>query len=405
MAELNKNDVKLIEKRLGRKTNDLELGIFHVMWSEHCSYRTSKPYLKKLYSTSKRKLVGEGENAGVLDIGKNYFVAFKMESHNHPSAIEPYQGAATGIGGILRDIFTMGARPVASGDPLYFGSMKKKKNAHLLKGVVKGISDYGNSVGVPILGGETFFDDSYDVNCLVNVFALGIGKKEDLIKGVASGKGNIILYFGSKTGRDGVHGATFASVELSEKSKQDRPSVQIGNPFEEKKLIEAIMEIAEKKLVVSMQDMGAAGLTSSSVEMAQRGNVGLEMDLSKIPLREDDISFYEMMLSETQERMLAVVEKKNLKKLLSILEKNEIEYAIIGKIIDGNELILKDGRKRIACIPLDILLENIPPSNNAIEEVNREKSVTKKIKKDNIKKCFLRLLKSDNINSKKWIYE
>ncbi len=405
MSDLKQKDRTVIEERLGRPLNEVEAGIFSVMWSEHCSYRTSKPTLRRLFSTSKRKLIGEGENAGILDIGNGYFTAFKMESHNHPSAIEPYQGAATGVGGILRDIFTMGARPVASADPLRFGPMSEQRSRHLLEEVVKGISDYGNSVGVPTISGETQFDRSYSVNCLVNVFALGIGKKSSLVRGVARGEGNLVLYFGSRTGRDGVHGATFASDELNEESKKQRPSVQIANPFEEKKLIEACMELAEKGLLVAMQDMGAAGLTSSSVEMAARGGVGMEMDLSLVPLRQDDVTFYEMMLSETQERMLSVVNPKNLGKVTAILEKNEIEWAVIGKVIKERSLVLKSGSEPVADIPLYILLENIPPANAASEEYSKESGEAAPVRSNAVPDTFVKILSSDLVNSKHWIYE
>jgi phosphoribosylformylglycinamidine synthase len=405
MGKLKENDLKTITKQLGREPNEIEQAIFSVMWSEHCSYRTSKPFLKKLFSKSKRKIVGQGENAGVLDIDDGDFVAFKMESHNHPSAIEPYQGAATGIGGILRDIFTMGARPVACSDPLRFGHLSDPHCRHLLEEVVRGISDYGNSVGVPTIAGETQFDPSYKINCVVNVFALGIGRTDELIRGVASGRGNLILYFGSKTGRDGVDGAYFASDPLSEKSKEDRPSVQIANPFQEKKVIEACLKIAKKRLVVSMQDMGAAGLTSSSVEMASRGDVGIELDLSKVPKRQSDVTPWEMMLSETQERMLAVIEQKKLDEIIEIFKQEEIEWAIIGKITDTKRMILKEGEKTLGDIPISLLLEEVPPANDRIKIENKESDELMGVKTGNIKNVIEKILSSNNINSKHWIYE
>ena len=405
MGILSANDLKIVTERLKRKPNSVEAGIFSVMWSEHCSYRTSKPFLSKIFTDSPRKLAGPGENAGALDIGDGYFVAFKMESHNHPSAIEPYQGAATGIGGILRDIFTMGARPVASTDPLRFGHMNDPHSRHLLEEVVRGVSDYGNSVGVPTLCGETQFDDSYGINCLVNVFALGIGRTDEIIKGRASGTGNLVLYFGSKTGRDGVDGAFFASDELTEESKKNRPSVQIANPFQEKKVIEACMEIAQKHLVVAMQDMGAAGLTSSSVEMAERGNVGISMDLSKVPLRQNDVTHYEMMLSETQERMLAIVEPGRLKEITAVLKRHEVDWAVIGEVIDEPALKLFDGDgESVAVIPLESLQYDVPPAGTKREKRELE-TAQADLSQISVPSAVKKLVASDLINSKHWIYE
>jgi len=300
---LTSDEYQKIVKALGREPNYTELGVFSVMWSEHCSYKSSRYYLKNLPTEGPYVLQGPGENAGVVDIGGGLAVAFKMESHNHPSFIEPYQGAATGVGGILRDIFTMGARPIASLNSLRFGSIDHPRTRYLLSGVVAGIGGYGNCIGVPTVGGECYFDACYNANILVNAFTLGIVKKKRIFMGVAKGAGNPVMYVGSKTGRDGIHGATMASESFSEEKEQRRPTVQVGDPFTEKLLLEACLELMEKDFIIGIQDMGAAGLTSSSAEMAGRGGCGIELDLSSVPLRETGMTPYEILLSEAHERI------------------------------------------------------------------------------------------------------
>ncbi len=331
---LTSAEYALIGQQLGREPNLLELGIFSVMWSEHCSYKSSRRYLKGLPTTGPHVLLGPGENAGVVDIGDGMAAAFKMESHNHPSYIEPYQGAATGVGGILRDVFTMGARPIASLNSLRFGDPSHPKTAWLLAGVVRGIGGYGNCVGVPTVGGEVAFDKSYNGNCLVNAFTVGILPKNKIFKGTASGVGNPVLYVGSKTGRDGIHGATMASAEFGEDSEHKRPTVQVGDPFTEKLLLEACLELFQTDALVGIQDMGAAGLTSSSVEMAGRAGSGLELDVAKVPRREQGMTPYEVMLSESQERMLLVAKAGHEAEVLSIFHKWDLDAAVIGRVTD-----------------------------------------------------------------------
>ncbi len=294
---------------LGRTPTYSELGIFSVMWSEHCSYKSSKTHLRKLPTSGPRVLQGPGENAGIVDIGDGWAVAFKMESHNHPSYIEPYQGAATGVGGILRDVFTMGARPIACLNGLHFGRPEHPRTAYLVKGVVRGIGDYGNCVGIPTVGGQVVFHPSYDGNILVNAFTLGLLRSDRIFRGFASGPGNPIWYVGSKTGRDGIHGATMASAEFSEETEEKRPTVQVGDPFTEKLLLEACLELMAEDVIVGIQDMGAAGLTSSSFEMAGRAGTGVRIDLDRVPMREEGMTPYEILLSESQERMLLVPQK------------------------------------------------------------------------------------------------
>ncbi|MBI3995203.1 MAG: phosphoribosylformylglycinamidine synthase subunit PurL, partial [Nitrospirae bacterium] len=303
---LSPEEYQRILALLGREPNRLELGLFSVMWSEHCSYKSSRVLLKKFPTKGERVVQGPGENAGAVDIGDGLVAVFKIESHNHPSFIEPYQGAATGVGGILRDIFTMGARPIALLNSLRFGPLETAGNRYLLEGVVAGIAGYGNCMGIPTVGGEIYFNESYNLNPLVNVFCLGIVKKDEIFRASASGVGNTVIYIGSKTGRDGIHGATMASESFDESIEARRPTVQVGDPFTEKLLLEACLEIMKRGLVVGIQDMGAAGLTSSSVEMAGRGGTGIELDLSLVPRREEGMTPYEVMLSESQERMLLV---------------------------------------------------------------------------------------------------
>ncbi|HZX49156.1 MAG TPA: phosphoribosylformylglycinamidine synthase subunit PurL, partial [Nitrospirota bacterium] len=324
------DEFERILKILGREPRIVELGIFSVMWSEHCSYKSSRIHLKKFPTKGDRVLQGPGENAGVIDLGDGLAAVFKMESHNHPSFIEPYQGAATGVGGILRDIFTMGARPVAILNSLRFGDIKLPRNRYLFSGVVSGIAGYGNCIGVPTVGGEIYFDEIYNNNILVNVFALGIVKKDRIFKGVASGVGNPVIYVGSKTGRDGIHGATMASDVFDETSDAKRPTVQVGDPFTEKLLLEACLEVMNKGLIVGIQDMGAAGLTSSSCEMAGRAGTGIDIHIDRVPMRETGMTPYEVMLSESQERMLIVTEPAKEKDVMEIFHKWDLDAVVIG---------------------------------------------------------------------------
>src|SRR5215210_3274474 len=363
---LTPDEFERIKKILGRDPNFTELGIFSVMWSEHCSYKNSRRELKKFPTTGPNILVKAGEeNAGVIDIGDGWAVAFKMESHNHPSAIEPFQGAATGVGGIIRDIFTMGARPVFSLNSLRFGPIsgdgtQTKTNRRLFAGVVSGISHYGNCIGIPTIGGEVYFDDSYEGNPLVNVFNLGILRHEQIARGAAKGIGNPVFYVGAETGRDGLAGAAFASRELTEESKQDRPAVQVGDPFKEKLLLEACLELLETGAVAGIQDMGAAGLTCSACETASRGGTGVEIDLAKVPKRELGMTPYEIMLSESQERMLIIVEKGQEQTVRDIFEKWDLPYAEVGVVKDdGMMRVLNDGAVA-AEIPARQLAEEAP---------------------------------------------
>jgi phosphoribosylformylglycinamidine synthase len=401
-----------ILKIMGRKPTYTELGIFSVMWSEHCSYKTSKPLLKGFPTKGPRVLQGPGENAGVVDIGDGYAICFKVESHNHPSAIEPYQGAATGVGGILRDIFTMGARPIACGDSLRFGSLKDPHVRGLVKGVVAGIGGYGNCVGIPTLAGEAVFDDVYRENCLVNALALGVLKHKDMARGRASGLGNPVMYIGSTTGRDGIHGATFASVELSEKSEEKRSAVQVADPFMEKLLLEATLELIQKKLLVGIQDMGAAGLTSSSVEMAFRGNAGVEIDVAKVPKRESGMVPYEVMLSESQERMLLVARKGQEKAVQKVLEKWGLHAAVIGRVTGGHFHRVFEGKRLVSEIPAAALADDHHPLFPVARRPEKEPAYLKKTRAfnparlpepKNYAAAFVKLLGSPNIGSKAWI--
>ena len=334
---LSDEEYLLIKKILKRKPNLLELGIFSVMWSEHCSYKSTKKWLKTLPTKGKNVICGPGENAGIIDIGEEDALVFKMESHNHPSFIEPYQGAATGVGGIMRDVFTMGARPIANLNSLRFGSPKHPKTKNLLSGVVKGIGDYGNCVGIPTVGGECFFHESYNNNILVNAMCVGLVKKNKIFYSIAKGVGNPIIYVGSKTGRDGIHGATMASAEFDDNSESSRPQVQVGDPFMEKLLLESCQELMKEDAIIAIQDMGAAGLTSSSFEMASKGSCGVRLNLEKVPCREKNMTPYEIMLSETQERMLMIVKPSKKKITFEIFKKWGLDAKEIGKITDtGN---------------------------------------------------------------------
>ena len=339
---LTLDEYDLIKKTIGRDLTYTELGIASVMWSEHASYKNSIKYLKTLPRDGSALLTKAGEeNAGVVDIGDGLAVSFKIESHNHPSAVEPYQGAATGVGGILRDIFTMGARPVAALNSLRFGNQNNPQVKKLMKGIVSGIADYGNCFGVPTVGGEVYFEDSYEGNPLVNAMAVGILKHENLATASAIGVGNYVVYVGAKTGRDGIHGATFASIELSDESEEKRTAVQVGDPFMEKLLLEATLEVIEAGLVEGIQDMGAAGLTCSSSEMAAKAENGIELDVSLVPQRETGMTAYEIMLSESQERMLLVIKPENLAKITEIFEKWDLDAVKIGVVTDNGNLAIK----------------------------------------------------------------
>ena len=350
---LTVDEFRRILDLIGRTPNMTELGIFSVMWSEHCSYKSSRPYLRKLPVESPRVLQGPGENAGVIDIGDGLAVAFKIESHNHPSFIEPHQGAATGVGGIMRDVFTMGARPIALMNSLRFGELEEPRTRFLLNGVVDGISSYGNCTGVPTVGGEIYFDACYNGNILVNAFCLGLVKTDRIFLAGAGGVGNQILYVGSKTGRDGIHGASLlASSEFDETTEDKRPTVQVGDPFTEKLLIEACLELFECDWIVGVQDMGAAGLTSSSFEMAHRAGTGVFMDLSKVPLREEGMIPYEILLSESQERMLFVVKPGHEKEALAILDKWGLDAAIIGEVVEEPNVRIQFEGKEVVNLPI-----------------------------------------------------
>jgi phosphoribosylformylglycinamidine synthase len=408
--KLTEEEYKKIVEILGREPNLTELGMFSAMWSEHCSYKSSRVHLKKLPTSGPRVVQGPGENAGAVDIGDGLCAVFKMESHNHPSFIEPYQGAATGVGGILRDIFTMGARPVALLDSLRFGGLDNPKNRHLVKGVVSGIADYGNCMGVPTVGGETVFNDIYTLNPLVNVFCLGIARKDRIFLGKAAGVGNPLIYVGSKTGRDGIHGATMASDSFDDKAQQKRPTVQVGDPFTEKLLLEACLEIMGGDLLVGIQDMGAAGLTSSSCEMASREGTGVEIDLANVPRREPGMTPYEIMLSESQERMLMVAKAGKEEEVLRICKKWELDVAVIGKVTDTGRVVVKDSGTVVAEIPAKALADEgprydrpraQPPYQDMLQMVNWD--AIRDVSDPN--RVLLDLLSSPTIASKRWIYE
>ena len=389
---------------LGSEPNFTEIGIFSVMWSEHCSYKHSKPFLTQFPTSGEHVLMGPGEGAGVVDIGDNQAVVFKVESHNHPSAVEPYQGAATGVGGIIRDIVSIGARPINLLNSLRFGELTEKQNRRLLRGVVAGIGGYGNCIGIPTTAGEIEFDDRYDGNPLVNAMCVGIIDHDMVQKGTAKGVGNSVIYVGLKTGRDGIHGATFASEELSEDSESKRPSVQIGDPFVGKKLMEATLEAITFDELVGIQDMGAAGLTSSSSEMAAKGGSGLHLRLEQVPTREQGISPYEMMLSETQERMLLVVEKGTEQKFLDLFDKHELDSAVIGEVTDTDRFVLTYEDEVFADIPVQPLSDEAPVY--VLEGTSPEYNETKNdYSSVDVESVFDQLLQHPTIASKRYLYE
>lgn len=390
---------------MGREPNLLELGIFSVMWSEHCSYKSSRIHLAKLPTKAPWVICGPGENAGVIDIGDGDAAIFKMESHNHPSYIEPYQGAATGVGGILRDVFTMGARPVANMNALRFGDINAPKMRHLVKGVVAGIGGYGNCVGVPTVGGETIFHPSYNGNIIVNAMTVGIAKADKIFYSAAAGVGNPVVYVGSKTGRDGIHGATMASAEFDENSEEKRPTVQVGDPFTEKLLIEACLELMASDAIVAIQDMGAAGLTSSSVEMASKGGVGIRLDLDKVPCREAAMTPYEMMLSESQERMLMVLKPGREDFAQAIFRKWELDFAVIGEVVDGGDLTMTFHGEVVGRIPLDPLADAAPKYDRPHVPTPKRAALTDVPASANIVADLKTLLGSADLCSRRWIWE
>ncbi len=405
---LKSDEYKKICKLLKRTPNITELGIFSAMWNEHCSYKSSRIHLKKLHTKGKKVIQGPGENAGVIDIEDGDAIVFKIESHNHPSFIEPYQGAATGVGGIMRDVFTMGARPIANLNSIHFGSTQNKKTKNLLRGVVHGIGGYGNCMGVPTIAGQTSFDRSYNGNILVNAMTLGLVKKDKIFYSKAAGLNKPVIYVGSKTGRDGIHGASMASTSFDEKIEEKKPTVQVGDPFTEKLLLEACLELMSGDSIIAIQDMGAAGLTSSSIEMASKGNLGIEINLNKVPCREAKMTPYEIMLSESQERMLIVLESGKEEIAKKIFDKWNLDFAVIGKTTNTKNIELFFDNKQVANIPVNTLVENSPmydrkwkksklPKKNKID-----KTIFKSLKiKDTLKK----ILSSPNVCSKEWIWQ
>ncbi len=406
---LTPDEYQRIEHILGRAPNYTELGIFSVMWSEHCSYKSSRVHLRKFPTSGPRVIQGPGENAGIIDIGDGWVAAFKMESHNHPSFIEPYQGAATGVGGILRDIFTMGARPIACLDSLRFGDLDAPRMRYLVDGVVRGIGGYGNCIGIPTVGGETSFHSCYNGNILVNAFALGVTTRDKIFKGTASGVGNPVIYVGSKTGRDGIHGATMASAEFDETSEEKRPTVQVGDPFTEKLLLEACLEVMESDAIVGIQDMGAAGLTSSSFEMAGRAGTGIRLNLDRVPVRESGMTPYEIMLSESQERMLIVAKRGHEQDVMRIFEKWDLNASVIGEVTnDGFVRVFWHGDE-VAAIPVGPISTEAPVYERPMKRPSSTPSghlLPARGEKDlDVTDMLLRLIASPNLCSKHWITE
>ena len=404
---LTESEFDKIKELIGRIPNFTELGIFSAMWNEHCSYKSSRVWLSKLPTKNKYVVQGPGENAGVIDIGDDDVAIFKIESHNHPSFIEPYQGAATGVGGILRDVFTMGARPIANLNSIRFGKPEHPKTKHLLNGVVSGIAGYGNCMGIPTVGGEVEFDECYDGNILVNAMNIGLAKKNKVFLSIASGVGNPVIYVGSKTGRDGIHGASMASQEFDDNSEAKKPTVQVGDPFAEKLLLEACLELMKTDTIISIQDMGAAGLTSSSVEMASKGKLGIEIDLNKVPCREMEMQPFELMLSESQERMLIVLKEGKEKEAEKIFKKWDLDFSVIGKMTNSKNLVLHFNKEIVCDIPITSLADEAPKYNREWistplpEEIN----IDKKLNDLDIKDCLVKLLTHPNQSNKSWVWE
>jgi phosphoribosylformylglycinamidine synthase subunit PurL len=402
---LNEDEWKHILRVMNRAPNLTELGIFSVMWSEHCSYKSSRVHLRKLPTTAPWVIQGPGENAGVIDIGDGQAIIFKMESHNHPSFIEPYQGAATGVGGIMRDVFTMGARPIAMLNALRFGEPTHPKTQHLVSGVVAGIGGYGNCMGVPTVGGEVNFHRSYNGNILVNAMCVGLANTNKIFLSAAKGAGNPVVYVGSKTGRDGIHGATMASAEFDDASEEKRPTVQVGDPFTEKLLLEACLELMATDAIVGIQDMGAAGLTSSSCEMADKGGSGIELNLDKVPCRETGMTPYEMMLSESQERMLMVLKPGREAQAEAIFKKWELDFAVIGVTTDTKRLVLNFKGKIVADIPVTALADEAPLYERPWEEPKRPAALALVPEPKSVMDALAKLVASPDLCSRRWIYE
>lgn len=406
---LTDEEFETVKKILHRQPNYTETGLFSVMWSEHCSYKNSKPVLRKFPTTGAHVLQGPGEGAGIVDIGDGLAVVFKMESHNHPSAIEPYQGAATGVGGIIRDVFSMGARPIAMLNSLRFGELTSPRVKYLFEHVVAGIAGYGNCIGIPTVGGEIQFDDCYEGNPLVNAMCVGLIRHEDIQKGQAHGVGNTVMYVGASTGRDGIHGATFASEQLSEDADEKRPAVQVGDPFMEKLLLEACLELVKSDALVGIQDMGAAGLTSSSAEMASKAGMGIEMWLDDVPQRETNMSAYEMMLSESQERMLIVVKAGREQEIKDLFIKYDLNAVVVGKVTDDKMLRLLHKGEVVAEVPTDALAEDAPVYHRPSAEPDYFSEFQKMTPElpvvTNFNETLLQLLQQPTIASKEWVYE
>ena len=404
---LTLEEYERIVSLVGREPNITELGIFSLMWSEHCSYKSSKAFLKKLPTKGKHVIQGPGENAGIIDIGGGLAVVFKIESHNHPSFIEPFQGAATGVGGILRDIFTMGARPIALLDSLRFGPLDTPRNRAIMDGVVAGISSYGNSIGVPTVGGEVYFDDCYSKNPLVNVFCLGLVEKDKIFYAKAEGVGNPVLYVGSKTGRDGIHGATMASAEFGKETEQKRPNVQVGDPFKEKLLLEACLEVMDKGLIVGIQDMGAAGLTCSTAEMPAKSGTGISINLDLVPQREEGMTPYEIMLSESQERMLLVAKKENVTEVQKTFAKWDLDAVDIGEVTAGRNLRVSFRGETVVDVPVDAVVNLCP----VYRRPSRKPAYLRTVQKldlpplaSDLGATLLKLIASPTIADKEWVF-
>ncbi len=402
---LKPDEFESIKKLLKKDPNLLELGIFSAMWNEHCSYKSSRLHLQKLPTKGKQVIQGPGENAGVIDIGDDDAIVFKIESHNHPSYIEPHQGAATGVGGILRDVFTMGARPIALLNSIHFGSPAHHKTKSLLNGVVSGIGGYGNCIGIPTVAGETKFDSTYNENNLVNAMAVGLAKKNKIFYSKAKGINKSVVYVGSKTGRDGIHGASMASAEFDENTEDKKPTVQVGDPFTEKLLMEACLELMKDNSIISIQDMGAAGLTSSSVEMASKGSLGIELELEKVPCREENMTPYEIMLSESQERMLIILEDGKETDAKKIFDKWDLDFIVIGKTTNTNNLTLKFNGEIKGEIPIEALASKAPIYDRkwVRKKISKNKIDLKNLKKIKIEEALLKILSSPNHSNKSWI--
>jgi phosphoribosylformylglycinamidine synthase len=405
---LTDSEYELIVAKMGREPNVVELAMFSLLWSEHCAYKHSRKLLKRLPTEGERVVMGPGENAGAVDVGNGYAVAFKVESHNHPSAVEPFQGAATGVGGILRDVFAIGARPIAILDSLRFGELDSVRSRHLLDGAVRGIGHYGNSIGVANVGGEIYFEEPYEHNCLVNAMCIGLAKSEDMVRAAAAGVGNAVVLMGASTGRDGIGGASvLASAELGEGDEAKRPTVQIGDPFEESKVLECCLELLEKGLLVSLQDLGAAGLTSSAGEMASAGGVGIDIDVAKVPLREADMEPFEIMVSESQERMLAVVEPARVAEVLAVCEKWQTGSAEIGVVTDSGQVRILRGEEVVGEMPVEALVDGCPLYDLELAEPegwiygNRATLAAGASAEDEL----LALLAAPSIASKRWAFE